>query len=128
MFNIVSFDARCGSFASARLFQQIEAWNSARRSRAGGNGMIKKRFFSHNGRRFEVRAECTDGDWSIRVYEDNHPAHQLMYSVSHDRLTPGFLNKIPDDVVEQLMTIAQDNIERGLVRVLPGSPAERACE
>jgi hypothetical protein len=86
--------------------------------------MIKKRFFSHNGRRFEVRAECTDGDWSVRVYEDNHPAHQLTYSVSHDRLTPGFLDKISDEVVEQLMNIAQENIERGLIRVLPRSQAE----
>jgi hypothetical protein len=128
MFGFDMSDTRCGSLAGASLFQQIEAWNSARSSKAGGRGMIKKRFFSHNGRRFEVRAECTDGEWSIRVYEDNHPAHQLMYSISHDRLTPGFLDKIPDEVVEQLMTVAQDNIERELVRVLPVSPAEPPCE
>ena len=124
MFGFDRSDARCGSLAGAGLFQQIEAWSSARRSKAGGRGMIRRRFFSYNGRSFEVRAECTDGDWSVRVYEDNHPAHQLIYSVSHDRLTPGFLDKIPDEVVEQLMTVAQDNIERGLVRVLPGSQAE----
>jgi hypothetical protein len=83
--------------------------------------MEKHRFFSHNGRTFEVRAERTDGDWSIRLYEDDHPAHQIIHSISHDRLTPGFLDKIPDHVVEQIMGIVQENIERDAVRVLPRS-------
>ena len=86
--------------------------------------MVKHRLFSHDGRTFEVRAECTDGDWSIRVYEDDHPAHQMVYSVSHDRLTPGFLDKISDHVVEQIMAVAQENIERGIVRALPKSHAD----
>jgi hypothetical protein len=107
--------------ASGSLFNQIRWRNSARRSKFERNGMVKKRFFLHNSRTFEVRAERADGDWSIRVYEDGHPAHQIIYSVSHDLLTPGFSDKIPDDVVEQIMAVAQENIEREMVRVLPKS-------
>jgi hypothetical protein len=88
-----------------------------------GSGMIKNRFFMHNGRSLEVRAERTNGEWEIRVYDDNHPAHQIVYAVSHDRRTPGFFEEIPDQVIEQMMDVAQENIERNIVRVLPRSPA-----
>ncbi len=78
---------------------------------------IKIRDFTFEGRKLTVKAEPLHDGWKVSVLENGEPAHGFAYSVSHEILQDAALTAVPGNMVEQLMDIAQSDIEEGRVKL-----------
>jgi hypothetical protein len=74
------------------------------------------REFSFNSRRLSVRAAAFSEGWRIRVFEGDHAATAVVYSVTlEDNADPAMASM---HLVNELMTLAQSDVEEGRVRLV----------
>lgn len=81
---------------------------------------MRQHEFTHKGRAFIVKAIQVDNGWRVTVLENGQQVIPFSYFVSYDteiaaRL--GTTGTLPIDLVDQLMTIAQSDIENSVVSV-----------
>lgn len=79
---------------------------------------IDLRNFSHEGRNLEVRAVLAQDAWRVRVYEGDRPVTGVVYSVSYETQVGASLQSVPGDLVDELMNIAQSDVEQGRVQLI----------
>lgn len=77
---------------------------------------IRVERFSFHGRSLEIRAEQGDRQWRIRVLENGLPATDVSYTVSYETEYAWRESK-HTDVVNELMTLAQRDINEGIVKL-----------
>jgi len=76
------------------------------------------RIFSHKGRQLEIRAVPFADEWKVRVFENGKQVTPVAYSVAHEaRIDANW--QLKTDLIEALMRLAQDDIERGTVPLMP---------
>jgi hypothetical protein len=74
----------------------------------------RKRKFTHKNRQFEVRAVPLMDGWKVRIYEKGKLVSPAVYSLSHDTAVDAQW-RLNLDMIESLMALAQNDIERGIV-------------
>lgn len=79
---------------------------------------IEPRKFSHDGRELEVRAVPAQDGWTVRVYENGRVVTGVTYSVSYETQIDASLQGLPVDLLDDLMNVAQTDIEQGRVRLV----------
>lgn len=79
---------------------------------------ITTKAFTFAGRSLVVKAAPVGDGWTVRVFEDDEPVHPLVYGVTYETITDAAAMSIPGDLVEQLMQLAQDDVEQGRVRLI----------
>ena len=82
------------------------------------NPTTRQRPFNYEGRHLEVKAECNNEGWKVQVYENGKPATYCVYCVSYEDFMDAN-TVLSSDLVEELMNIAQDDIQRGVVTFRP---------
>ena len=78
--------------------------------------MMDHRDFQFAGRLLSVRAAAFSEGWRIRVYEGDRPATDVVYTVTHENSTDTSMASM--HLLNELMTIAQGDIEEGRVRLV----------
>ncbi len=66
-----------------------------------------------------VRAEVSPDGWEVRVFNGDRPVSGVVYNVSMDTQVDAAMQSVPTDLVDELMRIAQSDIERGIVKIVP---------
>ena len=79
---------------------------------------IEPRKFSHDGRELEVRAVPAQDGGTVRVYENGRVVTGVTYSVSYETQIDASLQGLPVDLLDDLMNVAQTDIEQGRVRLV----------
>ncbi|MBK1696619.1 hypothetical protein [Rhodovibrio salinarum] len=79
---------------------------------------IKPRTFTYGGRTFEVRAAAENEGWKVRVFENNRPVTAVVYTVSHENQIDAKIQDLPVDLLQELMRLAQSDVEQGRVALL----------
>jgi hypothetical protein len=74
------------------------------------------RNFSFNSRRLSVRAAAFSEGWRIRVFEGDHPATAVVYTVALENTADPAMASM--HLVNELMTLAQSDVEEGRVRLV----------
>jgi hypothetical protein len=74
------------------------------------------RDFQFNGRHLSVRAAALNEGWRIRVFEGDRPVTAIAYTVTHDVVTDASMASM--HLVNELMTVAQADVEEGRVRLI----------
>ena len=72
--------------------------------------MLKQSQFSHRGRSFEVRAETTDNEIKVRLFENDRPASPVSYSVTIETAFDAKMRSFPLNLVDGLMELAEDDV------------------
>jgi len=78
--------------------------------------MTDSRIFHFGSRTLSVRALASNGGWRVRVYEGDQPATDVVYTVAHQNPADALMASM--HLVNELMTVAQDDIEEGRVRLI----------
>jgi hypothetical protein len=73
--------------------------------------------FSFSIRSLVARAKRTRDGWEVRVYENARPATAVTYTVSYNTAIDAQMSG-HSDLVEHLLQVARDDLERGYVRLL----------
>jgi hypothetical protein len=85
-----------------------------------------QRDFQFGNRTLSVRAAAFNEGWRVRVFEGNRTVTAVIYMVVHDMAAdiPLAATHVADasmatmHLVHELMTIAEDDVEEGRVRVI----------
>jgi hypothetical protein len=78
--------------------------------------MTDSRNFHFGNRTLSVRAAASNGGWRVRVFEGDRPATDVVYTVAHESTADAAMASM--HLVNELMTVAQDDIEEGRVRLI----------
>ena len=78
--------------------------------------MSTSRDFQFNSRHLSVRAAAISDGWRIRVYEGDRAVTAVAYTVTHDVQADGSIASM--HLVNELMTLAQVDVEEGRVRLI----------
>lgn len=78
--------------------------------------MTTSRDFEFNSRHLSVRAVAFDEGWRVRVYEGDRAVTAVTYTVTHDVLADASMASM--HLVNELMTLAQSDVEEGRVRLM----------
>jgi hypothetical protein len=79
----------------------------------------RERAFDYNGRTLTVRAAAFPEGWKVRIFDGDKPVTGIVYEVRHEVLIDSLTKEVPFDLVEHLMQIAEGDVTRGWVRVVP---------
>jgi hypothetical protein len=74
------------------------------------------REFQFNSRHLSVRSAAVNEGWRVRVYEGDRPVTAVAYTVTHDVVTDAPMASM--HLVNELMTLAQADVEEGRVRLI----------
>jgi hypothetical protein len=74
------------------------------------------RDFQFNNRHLSVRAAAFSEGWRVRVYEGDRAVTAVAYTVTHDVTADASMASM--HLVNELMTLAQADVEEGRVRVI----------
>ncbi len=85
--------------------------------------MQRVRPFSHAGRSLTVKAAPFDEHWEVRIFENDNAVTDIVYTVADITTLDANRANISTDVIDELMAQAQKDVVRGLVPLLPQSPA-----
>jgi hypothetical protein len=83
--------------------------------------MTDSREFHFGSRSLSVRAAAFNGGWRVRVFEGDRPATDVVYTVTHENTTDASMASM--HLVDELMTVAQDDVEEGRVRLIARTSA-----
>ena len=75
--------------------------------------------FDHEGRRLEVRAEAIDYEIQVRMFENGTPVTAMLRHVPIPINFEGHLMPFPLDRLDALVEMAQEEVEKGRVPLLP---------
>ena len=78
--------------------------------------MTTSRDFQFNGRNLSVRAAALNEGWRVRVFEGDRAVTAVAYTVTHDITADASMASM--HLVNELMTLAQSDVEEGRVRLL----------
>ena len=78
--------------------------------------MTESRDFSFNSRHLRVRAAAFSEGWRIRVFEGDHAATAVIYTVTLENTADPAMASM--HLVNELMTLAQSDVEEGRVRLV----------
>jgi hypothetical protein len=81
--------------------------------------MIKKSAFEYEGRSLEVRAAALDNEFKVRVFEGDRPVTKAVYSVAIETAFDAKMSGFPLELVDALMSLAEQDVLDGKVGVLP---------
>lgn len=81
--------------------------------------MMRSIDFEANGRKLAVRAAVLDDTWKIAVFDGDKLATPAEYTVSCETYADSKHSIAFDDIVEELMNIARDDVVAGRVPLLP---------
>lgn len=79
---------------------------------------IKNEEFVYNGRTLEIRSQITIREIIVRVFEKDHPATNIIYTVKLETIVDAAVASLSVDLVSSLVKIARDDIEAGRVQLL----------
>jgi len=74
------------------------------------------RDFKFNSRNLSVRAAAFNEGWRVRVYEGDRAVTAVAYTVTHDVMADASMASM--HLVNELMTLAQEDVEEGRVRLI----------
>jgi hypothetical protein len=74
------------------------------------------RDFLFNSRHLSVRAAAFGEGWRVRVFEGDRAVTSVVYSVTHENTADASIASM--HLVNELMTLAQDDVEEGRVRLI----------
>jgi len=77
----------------------------------------ESRDFLFNSRHLSVRAAAFSEGWRIRVFEGDRAVTAVVYSVTHENTADASMASM--HLVNELMTLAQDDVEEGRVKLIP---------
>jgi hypothetical protein len=78
--------------------------------------VTESRDFSFNSRHLSVRAAAFSEGWRIRVFEGDHAATAVVYTVTLENTADPAMASM--HLVNELMTLAQSDVEEGRVRLV----------
>jgi hypothetical protein len=64
-----------------------------------------------------VRAVAFNEGWRVRVFDGDRPATDVVHTVAHENTVDASMASM--HLVDELMTVAQDDIEEGRVKLIP---------
>jgi hypothetical protein len=79
--------------------------------------VTESRDFHFGSRLLSVRAVAFNEGWRVRVFDGDRPATDVVYTVAHDNTADASMASM--HLVDELMTVAQDDIEEGRVKLIP---------
>jgi hypothetical protein len=79
--------------------------------------VTESRDFHFGSRLLSVRAVAFNGGWRVRVFDGDRPATDVVYTVAHENTADASMASM--QLVDGLMTVAQDDIEEGRVKLIP---------
>jgi hypothetical protein len=82
-----------------------------------GHGfVVESRDFLFNSRHLSVRAAAFSEGWRIRVFAGDQAATAVVYTVTHENAADASTASM--HLVNELMTLAQSDVEEGRVRLI----------
>jgi len=78
----------------------------------------RKREFNFKERNLEVRAVPDNEIWKVRVFENNRSVTEVVYTVSHENQINAKVQELSVDLLDELMRLAQSDVEEGRVTLL----------
>ena len=85
-------------------------------TRYGCAKVTESRDFSFNNRRLSVRAAAFSDGWRVRVFQGDQAATEVVYAVIHENTADPAMASM--HLVNELMTLAQSDVEEGRVRLV----------
>src|SRR5579872_6824864 len=79
---------------------------------------LKQTEFSHNGRKFEVRAGLSGNEIKVRVFENGERATAVVYSVTIETVFDAKMRGFSLNLADDLMTLAERDVVEGRVPLL----------
>ena len=73
--------------------------------------MIKSITFEHKGHKLEARAEATENEIRVRVFENNMQATPAVYRVTIETAFDGKITGFPLNFVDALLETAREDVE-----------------
>jgi hypothetical protein len=83
--------------------------------------MLKSSNFSHDGKVYEVRAATIDNEIKVRLFEKDQLASPVFYSVTIETAFDAKMRAFPLDLVDELMTLMEQDTTSGRLRLFPNS-------
>ncbi len=79
---------------------------------------MKNRDFRFKDLALTVRAAAFNEGWRVRVFHGDQPVTRVVYTVAHETAADASMAPIPADLVDELMTLAQTDVEQGRVNLI----------
>jgi hypothetical protein len=80
--------------------------------------MTKTRDFQFDGRDLTVRAVPFNEGWRVQVFQGDRAVTRIVYTVAHETVADSSMALIPADLVDELMTLAQTDVEHEVVKLV----------
>jgi hypothetical protein len=88
------------------------------RPQVGSEAMIKSITFEHKGHKLEARAEATENEIQVRVFENDKQTTPAVYRVTIETVFDRKITGFPLNFVDALLETAREDIEEERMPIL----------
>lgn len=86
---------------------------------------MRNKTFDHRGRAFEIRVTFENGEFVVRLFEDDQQASDLVYTVGHETAVDAGTTEVSPDLVDHLVELMMSDVTSGRLRLRKTNIQER---